>query len=70
MCGYSCCLGSKESQFVGEANAIGAGVVRLLYYLPIDGKFNSTFSKRYVPGIPIAAQTAELTISGHFLDPR
>jgi len=45
MCGHSCCLGSKESQFVGEANAIGAGVVRLLYYLPIDGKIESTFSK-------------------------
>jgi hypothetical protein len=70
MCGHSCCLGSKESHFVGYANAIGAGIVRFFYYLPVDGELKLKPPKRYVPGIPIAAQTAGLAISGHFLDPR
>ena len=45
MCGHSCCLGSKESHFVGYADGIGAGIVRFLLLSAVDGGSNWSLSK-------------------------
>jgi hypothetical protein len=45
MCGHCCGMGSEESHSVGQAIAIGAGIVRLPYYLPIYEELNLNFQK-------------------------